>query len=335
MRFSIKAVALAAAYFTVATSTVVNYTSVVQETHITTTTVAYANVLQTLLSHVQSFVRRFDSPVGILNRGIIENMDICWQINGCVRTFERIQLCYDTIGGLINPNDNGQSAAYQGCVCNANTQDFVNRDEAQTCSSCFIQGNMDLSTLQFFQRTLFTFCGTKRPSLYLFLTNMLQFLSQAHAPTTFTPLHGPITQITTLKTLFTPASGLNERNGVETSDAVHWAGTMTSLSTPSFPTEYMTQLPRYWPYEAPAPARRPHMTRMHLVFDDWNETAGVVVASLAWYPRPVGKQKSLVEYTPTFTLSEVEEGSAEGGIRSGEFISTSTSTSASTSTENN
>ncbi|OCK82977.1 hypothetical protein K432DRAFT_423737 [Lepidopterella palustris CBS 459.81] len=135
----------------------------------------------------------------------------CWTLPECEDTFRLVQGCYTTIGGLIDPNDLGQSQAYQECFCDPNAPGDPKNvtDGWRPCYSCYQQGGTDLSILNSLDQDLHNFCGTHDPSLYLFLLGILDFLSRAHAPSTFTVLSSAITKITTLSSLFTPASGLN------------------------------------------------------------------------------------------------------------------------------
>ncbi|OCL04025.1 hypothetical protein AOQ84DRAFT_381027 [Glonium stellatum] len=41
----------------------------------------------------------------------------CWALPECSGTFAGLQACYGTVGGLVDPNDRSQSAAFQGCEC--------------------------------------------------------------------------------------------------------------------------------------------------------------------------------------------------------------------------
>ncbi|KAF2187384.1 hypothetical protein K469DRAFT_749171 [Zopfia rhizophila CBS 207.26] len=151
------------------------------------------------------------------------------------------------------------------------------------CINCFNQGSLDLSVQQDLQQTFHNFCGTHQPSLYLFLFNILDFLQKAHKPTSFSALHGPITEVTTLSKFFTPAPGLNEIAG--NTDSFPSKGTVGA----PFPSLLITQLPQNWPYIKYGVARKAGQHTTWTLTDDNGVPAAHVVASLGWFPRPLGK----------------------------------------------
>ncbi|KAF2808852.1 uncharacterized protein BDZ99DRAFT_532977 [Mytilinidion resinicola] len=178
----------------------------------------------------------------------------CWLSPVCVSAYKSIQTCYNTIGGLIDPNDSSQAKAAQSCLCDpANAGKLDRETEFDACQACFRGANprTDEESLEEWEYDVAGFCETKDPSFYLLLAQMLKFMAVAHTPGPYTAaLTGPITVVTTLADSFTPRSGLNNQGTADTPSP----STSAPPAPPPPPPEPST------PSQAPAPAQTPTPT---------------------------------------------------------------------------
>lgn len=105
----------------------------------------------------------------------------------------------------------------------------------------------------------------------------------------FSALSGPITEVTTLSKSFTPIPGLNRVREAS-----------SPQPTIPFNEDLLIQLPPKWPYEKYGWARQPGQTKTWYLTNSSNgDVLGVVLASMQWYPRPLGNQKPLPVPTRT------------------------------------
>ncbi|KAF2465729.1 uncharacterized protein BDR25DRAFT_345923 [Lindgomyces ingoldianus] len=197
-------------------------------------------------------------------------------------------MSFMNIRGLSDPNDRHQNTEFQKLMCDLETKGIAGPKEDLTpCFSCLQQTSLETSLIAALSATFHNFCGTTRPSAYLFLISLIDILNKAHTPSSVTPLPDSIMQITTLSTLFTSSPGLNEVPSSQTVSA-------STITMPPFPSQYLTQIPEGWPYNSGyGLARRPGLSATFTVTDELHKPAGLVINSLKWYPRPLGKQKPI------------------------------------------
>lgn len=99
---------------------------------------------------------------------------------------------------------------------------------------------------------------------------------------------------------FTVEPGMNE---VSTRLKATTSAAATSTDgIENWPTEWMEQIPLNWPHTTYAEGRKPgQLTTLHITNGAGNASAGEkeavvaeLIATLQWYPRPLGKQKPLL-----------------------------------------
>ncbi|KAF2497496.1 hypothetical protein BU16DRAFT_525153 [Lophium mytilinum] len=87
----------------------------------------------------------------------------CWVSPACVSAYKSIQACYNTLGGISDPNDSSQSKAGQFCICDPKTKGrLAHQADFDACSVCFRGTNprTDEASLEEWQNDGSLFCGT-------------------------------------------------------------------------------------------------------------------------------------------------------------------------------
>ncbi|KAF2270058.1 hypothetical protein CC78DRAFT_528560 [Lojkania enalia] len=146
---------------------------------------------------------------------------------------------------------------------------------------------LDKSLLDNVSQSFCDFCGASIPSEFLFLKFYIEFLKSAQMPREFVSHVGAMTDVTSLQDKFISSKGLNEVSAMPSGDTLQ-----------PFPSDLLDMIDRKWPYQTYAPARQPgqHTTLTLLECETCTKVAALYVASLQWYPRPLGTQKPL-DYT--------------------------------------
>jgi hypothetical protein len=78
--------------------------------------------------------------------------------------YRKVQDCYNSIGGLIDPNDGTQAAAAQACLCDSGEVGKLEREkEFENCQGCFrgAKPRTGEGVLEEWESRVVGFCVTK------------------------------------------------------------------------------------------------------------------------------------------------------------------------------
>ncbi|KAH4017287.1 hypothetical protein HBI25_159680 [Parastagonospora nodorum] len=186
----------------------------------------------------------------------------CWVSESCAQFVTDIASAYKFSGDMKDPNQRGQngtsdqSHVFQSHFCeDSGYKDIIFEGLAgpdtpmYACLQCFENVGIDTETpntpAQNFIWKVHDFCHTDHPSLYDLLDHLLSFMAGFDAPTLFTNMPVQITALVpSLRDEFTWIDGMNRATD---GPASPWWQTVLSSDGP-IPTEYLSQVPRDWPY---------------------------------------------------------------------------------------
>lgn len=203
------------------------------------------------------------------------------------------------------------------------------KDPIQLCLDCFANAGLARSnpnaSIQKLLSLFNGFCNAKHPNLYLFLTGVLEFMQDTDEPGSFTGLPPKISAVTTFAGVFTSVASMNQATSTPTVISRPTGGhgsSATVTSGLSIPTEYLSQVPKCWPYSEFGIGRMGETATWGLT-DGHGKTVGVVKHKVLWYPRPLwtGYSRLLERCKPTYivpgyvptTKAEAERAVVTGG----------------------
>jgi hypothetical protein len=172
------------------------------------------------------------------------------------------------------------------------TNPHSNSIPSPTCYRCMISAQISPDSVSLWRDAVHNFCSTSAPSIYLFLIDMISFANLASAPRPWAALGPDIYAVTTASSRFTPATELNRPGPLK------WSATASpptksaiKTETAEIPQSVLDQLPPNWPYTTFGVARQPGVWTTYNLTNAQGQLTAQVVASLQWYPKPIGHQR--------------------------------------------
>ncbi|ORY05177.1 hypothetical protein BCR34DRAFT_633202 [Clohesyomyces aquaticus] len=244
----------------------------------------------------------------------LKALEYCLTQTFCTNVLKLLEEAYQDLWGwrgMTDPSNQVENRAYQTLVCDPASGEIRDIDSTLTpCLSCAQQAFLPDSMISTLNIIFHTFCSEKEPSAYTFLSTLVSLISHDIQPKlspSITVLHGGITGVTSLSTLLTsndarPPSSPPSPSPYTTTGSDKVPPTKKPKSSPSplptqnspIPSSLLTQVPSGWPYLYYGVARKPGQSATLTLTDEKKQPVALLVNSLAWWPRPLGKQMGMV-----------------------------------------
>jgi hypothetical protein len=214
--------------------------------------------------------------------------DLCWRGERYWSAYAETSACSENTGFVTNELDLMQSRrGDQECIRRFLSSVWTVDEECTECLHTNCSNSEDL-----FEQCK-SFCGLELPDASIFAEEMRDFLKEATAPNDSNLVDSFINKMIDLKSIIPIFPRAPNSKPLAAASSTTASSTSTAILSPSppFPTALLSQLPLFWPYkDSGVTARRPGQYATFSLSDASNgEVSALVIASLQWLPRPLGK----------------------------------------------